>query len=138
MKKWIFLPTTVCDIHSESNIAFETHLSQYVYEKLVDDLTDIVLIGKINNSRSSINETLNTLEFWTKFMHWKWEHTIEEQLNSQRNQKLWNQIEPKLNTMPIIKSEYSDKSDVWSETITYNQGEDRSKQLQGKWSFIIL
>ena len=120
------------DLKSDNYAAFETHLAQYVYEKLIDFSTEIALIGRINSSKSSLNETLNTLEFCSKFMHWRWDHENNNQINSPQNQIIDNPINPKLKTMPIIKSEYSDKSDVQSETITYNQGDDRSKQLHGK------
>lgn len=42
---------------------FETHLAQYLYEKIVDSGTKIVLVGQANIARNAFHETLNTLEF---------------------------------------------------------------------------
>lgn len=57
------LRNMLLEMTNESFIAFDTHLAQYVYEKITDNNTDIVMIGKINSVRSSFHESLNTLEF---------------------------------------------------------------------------
>lgn len=123
------LRNMLLEMTHESYIAFDTHLAQYVYEKLTDEATKITLLGKIHLTVNSFHETLNTLEFCSKFMHTRCSHQEKDSILIANNfTRLENVLDPKSSTMPIkLNEELSVKSESASETITYNQVDEHSK-----------
>lgn len=123
------LRNMLIEMENENDVAFDTHLAQYVYEKLIDPTTKLSLIGKVNYSKNSFHETLNTLEFCSKFMHSRCEHQEKDSILVGNNfTHLENVLDPKSNTMPLkMQSEFSVMSESQSETITLHQEEERQK-----------
>jgi hypothetical protein len=123
------LRNMLLEMSHESYIAFDTHLAQYVYEKLTDDTTKITMLGKVNVTVDSFHETLNTLEFCSRFMHTRCSHQEKDSILIANNfTRLENVLDPKSNTMPIkLNDELSVKSESASETVTYQQVDDISK-----------
>lgn len=123
------LRNMLLEMHNESYMAFDTHLAQYIYEKIVDHTTYVSLIGKINNSKETFHETLNTLEFCSKFMHSRCSHKDADSIMVSNDfTHLENILDPKCNTQPLrMSSEFSVKSDGNTETIIYNQINDQRK-----------
>jgi hypothetical protein len=123
------LRNMLLEMVNESYIAFETHLAQFVYEIITDKDMSIVMVGKINNVRSSFHESLNTLEFCSKFMHSRCLHQEKDSILIANNfTRLENFLDPKCNSMPIHNElEFSIHSQSDTEQSEFNQESEEAK-----------
>ena len=105
------LRNMLLEMGNESHIAFDTHLAQYVYEKITDEQVTISLIGKLHWIRNSFHETLNTMEFCSKFMHNRCEHQPRQSILIENNfTNLEENAEQNWNSVPISsRSEFTSK-----------------------------
>jgi hypothetical protein len=111
------------ELNNDSYIAFDTHLAQYIYEKLVDHTVHVTLLGKVNIMKDSFHETLNTLEFCTKFIHTRCDHVDDHSIEIDNNyNQLANEIELKSRSHRMnVESEYSEKIESPCESLGFGR-----------------
>ena len=135
------LRNMLIEIETNTATGFETHLAQFIYEKISDLESRIWLVGQANMERSWFHQTLNTLEFWTKFMYCRSTNQPKDSiLIGNGFTRIDNMLDPKNQSLPVQSPQMTP---VWDSEHLHNANDQTAYReiqisyLDNNWSSIL-